>query len=274
MDERYSEIIKSKPVEISDPEKRTSLISDIDSRSDCLLSDMNGSIPGKCSRCSMIYERYDSHEVEEEKESLIKKILTLEWAMFQLVENEDGRAICQDSPDVFKVMRSSQAKSWTVAVLRSYLEDLEMAKRESRNLLSEKYARMMQYTRPTRYAEIAWKLPELEQGVNSLIERLVGIMVRWEQELETKYPNVLREGRPITSADDSPWVTSFETYMRGELMTYSKKTLTLYLNDVLEQEKYGKNGAETILLNTVRQYGFETLQEANEKIEQEKEQDI
>ena len=51
------------------------------------------------------------------------------------------------------------------------------------------------------------------------------IVLDWEEELFRKYPFVLRQGRPIRSSSDTLFVTSLETYLKGELATYSLKTL-------------------------------------------------
>ena len=43
-------------------------------------------------------------------------------------------------PDTFKIMRKSQAATWSDELLASYLEDLKTATREGRNIMTEKYA--------------------------------------------------------------------------------------------------------------------------------------
>ena len=91
---------------------------------------------------------------ENLKEDLIASIVALEWEMFQNVNNVGGRAACQDNFETFSVMRSSQATAWSEAALASYLEDLTDAQENGRNLLTEKYARMMEFTAPLEYARI------------------------------------------------------------------------------------------------------------------------
>jgi len=78
---------------------------------------------------------------------IIEKIISLEWEMFQRVENEGGRASCQDDPTTFYHMRKSQFSAWTEEICLSYLEDLRAAAKSGRNLVEEKYARMMASTR-------------------------------------------------------------------------------------------------------------------------------
>jgi hypothetical protein len=201
------------------------------------------------------------------KEALITKIIDLEWNMFHNVSNIGGKASCQDNPETFKIMRHSQAVSWSEDTLESYLNDLSIAQETKRNLLTEKYARMMQYTSPLEYAKIEHRLPSLDPEIIPLIDKIVKIVMEWEEELSVKFPNILKRGRPIYSTNDSMFVTSVETYLRGELMTYSQRTLELYYQNVLKQQSERINGSEITLLYMVKQYGFNTLAEANEKLE-------
>lgn len=68
-----------------------------------------------------------------------------------------GPASCQMRPDTFKIMRKSQAATWSDELLASYLEDLKTATREGRNIMTEKYARMMESTFPEEYR--SWRHP-------------------------------------------------------------------------------------------------------------------
>ncbi|KUO78936.1 MAG: hypothetical protein APF81_26000 [Desulfosporosinus sp. BRH_c37] len=200
------------------------------------------------------------------KEALIAKIIDLEWNMFHNVSNIGGKASCQENPETFKIMRHSQAVSWSEDTLESYLNDLSTAQENKRNLLTEKYARMMKYTSPLEYANIEHKLPSLDSEIPLLIDKIVKIVMGWEEELSVKFPNILKKGRPIYSTQDSMYVTSVETYLRGELMTYSQKTLELYYNNILMQQTENINGSEITLFYMIKQYGFNSLEEANEKL--------
>ena len=77
------------------------------------------------------------------KDDLVSKIIEREWDMFQNVSNIGGKASCQQDYQTFEIMRYSQAMSWSEATLKSYLTDLQNARKNKRNLLTEKYARMM-----------------------------------------------------------------------------------------------------------------------------------
>ena len=201
---------------------------------------------------------------ENLKEDLIASIVALEWEMFQNVNNVGGRAACQDNFETFSVMRSSQATAWSEAALASYLEDLTDAQENGRNLLTEKYARMMEFTAPLEYARIQHQLPPVEQETRLLIDRITKIHLAWEKEISINFPYIRRRGRPASSSDDTSYLTSIETYLRGEFATYSTRTLALYYQNALEQKAANINGAQVVLAATMQQYGFTSLAAANE----------
>jgi len=193
-------------------------------------------------------------------------IIDREWKMFKNVNNIGGKASCQENYATFLINRMSQAESWSEPTLDSYLNDLEIAEKDGRNLLSEKYARMMASTSPVDYKRIAHLLTHISDEVLSLVDQIVYIVLEWEIELANQFPNIVQRGRPLFSSQDTPNVTSLETYLRGELLTYSPKTLELYYNNVLKQKSENMNGSKIILENMVKQYGYTSLQQANEKI--------
>ena len=80
------------------------------------------------------------------KEELVEQIILKEWKMFDAVNNVGGRASCQDDYRTFHIMRGSQFSAWNEKTLQSYHNDLEKAGEDGRNLVSEKYGFMMEYT--------------------------------------------------------------------------------------------------------------------------------
>jgi len=56
-----------------------------------------------------------------------------------------------------------------------------------------------------------------------------------------RYPNILSRGRPLE--DDGSGSTSFTTYLRGELETYSDRTLELLHGDIRRSAERGENWA-------------------------------
>lgn len=199
-------------------------------------------------------------------QELIAQIVAQEWAMFNEVQNNGGRASCQNDPKGFEIMRSSQLKTWSEDVLKSYLNDLTTAAYVGRNMLTEKYAYMMEDTHPEEFAQLKPFLPEIPPEVRVKIDEIVDINLDWQQEAEEKYPNLRAQGRPLTSQEDTPYETSFETYLRGELKTYSQETiLRLHAYTLACLEKHF-NMAIANLQNMTAQYGYASLEEANEKM--------
>ena len=88
------------------------------------------------------------------KEELIDKIIEEEWKQFDKVNNEGGRASCQDNLTTFRIMRKSQFDNWNEMMLESYCRDVKKAAAEGWNLLTEKYARMMESTDPEGYEKL------------------------------------------------------------------------------------------------------------------------
>lgn len=200
------------------------------------------------------------------KENLISTIIELEWSMFQNVRNVGGKASCQEDLQTFRIARSANFASWSEATLESYLDDLKGAEKNKRNLLTEKYARMMKSTAPMEYSRIEHLLPPLDNETLLLIDKIVEIELEWEEELLKKFPYVIKRGRPLRSSEDTQFVTSFETYLRGELATYSKRTLKLYYEHRLLQKNKNINGNMLAYEIMAKQHGYRSLEEANEKL--------
>ena len=196
------------------------------------------------------------------KEELILEIIGLEWEMFTSVNNPGGKAPCQEDYATFEIMRGSQAETWNDELLQSYRRDLLQAKSERRNLMAEKYARMMETTDPSAYQKLADRLPEIDGQTQELIEKIIAINLEWKSATVAKYPNLAKRGRQIYTREDTRLSTSFETYLRGELRTYSPETVQRYYQMTLEHWNRRENLEELSLLNTVKKYGYPTLDEA------------
>ncbi len=161
------------------------------------------------------------------KESLIGEIVDAEWKMFDRVQNIGGRADCQNDKRAFYILRGSQFAAWDEASLKSYRRDLREAEAAGRNLVELKYAYMMRETDPEYFESIKHALPEVPEESVEIIERLAPVHVRWAEQLYAEHPD-MQGIRNIRSEENTEEDTSFETYLRGELMTYSLETLRVY----------------------------------------------
>lgn len=199
---------------------------------------------------------------------LTEEIIDIEWAMFSRVQNEGGRASCQEDPETFRIMRASQFDAWDVHTLQSYLADLHAAQAAGRNLLTEKYAYMMRDSHPAEFEKIRDRLPPVPEDKQELIEDIVRRHIAWKASFNGEYPLLAGVGRPTLSQQDASGFTSSETYLRGELTTYSTETLLSYNRYLDRLEAEGQNIVRMITLNTVRAYGYRDLDHAEQVLRQ------
>lgn len=197
--------------------------------------------------------------------ALALTIAKAEFEAFDKVRNEGGRASCQNNWPTFKVMRMSQYMTWPEDMLLQYLYEFRSNAAAGRNMIEEKYARMMESTNPEEYAQFADRLPPVSAEKQAVIEGIVGVQVTWMEEFAQKYPALAGNARSIHTAEDLPEDTSYETYLRGELGTYSDRMLELYGQYIVAHAQAGKNVAAEIMENTVHFYGYKDLETANKK---------
>ena len=195
-------------------------------------------------------------------EELVEKIAKLEFEAFDKVKNEGGRADCQNDWATFSIMRKSQYLTWNRNMLLQYYYDFYREYRRGHNLIEEKYGRMMESTAPDEYEKIKNYFPTLTPEKKAIIEEIVRLQVGWMEEFAAQYPHLADNARSVHTAEDSLYNTSYETYLRGEISTYSDKMLELYGRFVVEYAMAGRNLAYDIMSNSVHLYGYENLEAA------------
>ena len=196
-------------------------------------------------------------------ENIIESIIRMEWEFFDKVENEGGRASCQDNWETFSKMRRSQYMAWPEPLLESWKSDLVRANEEGRNPLTEKYGYMMCISDPEGNEETALRLPPVSPEKIDTARRIVDRLIPQNEVFRAKYPRVSGRGRPLrTSEEPAAGWTSIETYELGELWTYSQKTLELFEENLDAFEKEGKSYPETVVENGLKLRGFKSLEEA------------
>lgn len=196
-------------------------------------------------------------------EDIIESIIQMEWEFFDKVENEGGRASCQDNWETFSKMRRSQYMAWPEPLIESWKSDLVRANEEGRNPLTEKYGYMMCISDPEGNAETALRLPPVSPEKIDTARRIVDRLIPQNEVFRAKYPRVSGRGRPLrTSEEPAAGWTSIETYELGELWTYSQKTLELFEANLDAFEKEGKSYPETVVENGLKLRGFKSLEEA------------
>ena len=188
------------------------------------------------------------------KDQIIEQILDKELKMFTSV-SADQPASCQQDTDGFKVFRSAQFQAWSEETLESYLSDLENAESDGLNLMTLKYARMEN------------QIPSIHDNpmVMQMIIEMVSVQLDWQKEMLRKFPSIMTRGRPIEEISSPSAMTSFKNYLSCELETYSQMTLTHLFRDIMSSHNKGINMSEEVYEAMVKNLGYASLAEANEK---------
>ncbi|EIK80868.1 hypothetical protein CGSMWGv1400E_04225 [Gardnerella vaginalis 1400E] len=196
-------------------------------------------------------------------QNLAEEITKLEWQQFQLTENEGGRANCQGDWQTFHIMRMSQFLTWPLDLQKSYKQDLERANSDGSNLITEKYARMMESTAPEIFERtIKPYIKPILEPRKSAQEQIILTQVKWADDFRNHYPHLGLAMRVLKTSEDTAENTSFETYLRGELSTYSDDTFAKYQRFVNNLRAENLNLTQMIITNTVRMYGYDSLESA------------
>ena len=197
-------------------------------------------------------------------QKLAEEITKLEWQQFQLTQNEGGRANCQGNWPTFHIMRMSQFLTWPLDLQESYKKDLERANSNGRNLITEKYARMMESTAPEIFERtIKPYIKPILEPRKSEQEKIIFTQVRWADDFRDRYPHLGLAMRVLKTSEDTEENTSFETYLRGELSTYSAETFAKYKTFIEDLTAKNLNLTQMIIENTVHMYGYDSLEAAN-----------
>ena len=122
----------------------------------------------------------------------------------------------------------------------------------------------MKYNSPQEYEKVKDILENPSKNKITIIEKIMSIYMKWEEEFFKKYPIFSSMGRPLYSTEDNNIETSIETYLRGELLSYSEKTLQLYLKYILEMKEKDINLAIKNMDNLASMQGFKNSDEVEE----------
>ncbi|MCI6574973.1 MAG: DUF4125 family protein [Actinomycetaceae bacterium] len=199
---------------------------------------------------------------DDQRAALTKEIVALEWAMFSTVNNVGGPAACQSQDETFRIMRTAQFSTWSLETLSSYHRDILQAQEQGRNLMTEKYARMMSVTHPDEYAQIESSLPAIPQRAFELVDTIAAQHEMWDKQVAQEFPHLRGRGRTRDEEAQVGATPTANTYLVGELLTYSLPTLECVLHDVETALTNGKNLVRDQLEATVTQYGWPDLQTA------------
>lgn len=184
----------------------------------------------------------------ENKRSKVNKIVETEWKMFKALKNTGKRASCQNNYPYFKLMRESQYLTFNDELLDSYLNDLKLACENNYNLLEIKYAFMEETVDPNHYQKIKNRLPKLSNFQQRLIFNISEVVLEMKEEYDKSPHAQMRDNSSLYDTYDN---ASYETYLKGELSSYSEKTLYLYARMLQE---FSQNGQNIVKLTTYYTY--------------------
>lgn len=165
--------------------------------------------------------------------SMLHELLDTEWLHFDVVNGIAGRAECQDNAIGFFIYRTAQYMSFPRETLACVHDDVLAADAAGRNVIREKYARMMERTDPAEFDRI-WrgKLEEIssvKQGVLDSIEQTLRAML---EDAAGTMPASTKHARGTISRAEL--VSSIDYYI-CEISSYSLNTLYC-LRDGLQKQ--------------------------------------
>lgn len=174
-------------------------------------------------------------------------VLDFEWKNFDEIRGINGRALCQDSPKEFFIMRLAQYLAYNRKLIGYLYEDLKKAEKNGFNPIFDKYARMMEFTDKDKFESIKENLEELSPVKSHLLENIKKTL----NSKATNIPKDLKKVRPEKSKDKS---ISSNDYYIAEITCLSLKTLWA-IEEMIESPFY--NLEENIYENT--KYLFKKL---------------
>ena len=152
-----------------------------------------------------------------QRDEIMQRIIDLETEMFTAVNAEE--AVPANTIPAFKEMRRMTYSVLSDKTVALWLQDLETAKKDGRNIMTEKYAL------------IGGQIPTLQE--NPQIVKIVDVEEKWMNELAFKYPHAVKRERANAEL--------FRKYALCELQTWSPVTINAYFEDVKKAMEEGRN---------------------------------
>jgi hypothetical protein len=180
----------------------------------------------------------------EDRRALLESIISKELDMFLAVRNLGGTSLCQERPESFRLMREISHSVLPDAFLDSYLQDLERAEENTRNLMTEKYALM------------EGRIPPINDS--PLITEIVVSEGEWRKEVASQFPRSIHpDGHE-----------SFCLYLGCELQTYSDISLGHYHAAVQVAHQKCANLVRERYELLMKKLGYDNLAHCEKKLSQ------
>ncbi|MCC6098780.1 MAG: DUF4125 family protein [Olsenella sp.] len=166
----------------------------------------------------------------------LRRLVGLEWEQFDAVLGMNGRAGCQDDLRSFLSYRCAQYLAFPHRLIPLVLGEYEEAERTGRNLVEEKYARMMAVTDPDGYQrDWAQRLGTPSPVRAAALRQIRALLSPALEAAARELPQSHRHARPDESA---PGRVSALDYFEAELAGYSLGTLFALRDALGEQLKH------------------------------------
>lgn len=178
---------------------------------------------------------------QNDRESLINDIIEQELVMFLNTQNRGGTASCQENPDMFRLWRWMVFSVLSDQYLQSYCADLDDAKKNGRNLMTEKYARMENL------------IPCVSPNMGK-VQKITAIERDWMKSLNENFPALFPQS-----------LARFDMYFPAEMETLSERSLDLYQACVDAALRDGENLAYKRYTNMYARLNMGTLEELEAK---------
>lgn len=198
-----------------------------------------------------------------EHKELVAAVLDKEWQM--TLELEGVKENEQQEKLMFETVRGANFDAWSDDMLEAYIADLTEAELNGRNIIREKFVRMIKNSAPEEYERQKQLLTELGEEKQNLIDRIWQKIHIETADFERAYPALSLGGRPLTAEEEND-IPSVETYQRCELASCSMRTLELFEQYLASLEAQNESLVRLIQEKTLKAAGFESLDDAEKQI--------
>lgn len=163
----------------------------------------------------------------------LRELVQLEWIHFDAVQGLNGRAACQDDATGFFIYRVAQYLSFPHELIMLVHDDVVAADAAGRNVISEKYARMMEKTDPAAFErDWAGRLEAPSPVKRCVMEAVEHVLYRMLDAAASELPETAQHVRGTISR---PQLISSIDYFMCEIQSYSLRTLRI-LRDGLRRQ--------------------------------------
>lgn len=155
--------------------------------------------------------------------SALRELVQLEWVHFDTVQGMSGRAACQDDAVGFFVHRVAQYLSFPRESIMGVRDDVVAADAAGRNVIREKYARMMEMTDPVAFTRDWSGRLEAPSPVKRCVLNEIESALR--SMLDTAQGELPATAQHVRGSITQPKLISSIGYYVCEIQSYSLSTL-------------------------------------------------